>query len=443
MSRTPPAAHLGEEAEVRREIARLAAEMGSHAPRLAQEVHDFLAGRIDEIGGEASLIDLLHASVEGNVETIIHALRHRISLDNLEPPTAAFEYARRLAQRGTSVTALIRAYRLGQQQLLHSAYALVTHDPHLPAHLVSAVYQQLVQEVSEYIDWISERVAEVYEQERESWLANRTNARESQVRRILDGETPDHAEAERILGYPLTGTHVGVIAWLTGTDPSPSDQLSRFTGAIRGLASGMGRGLATLVSGRDQATAWGWIRVPESWEHTTGLEERIRAHPSVRLAIGSPHAGVAGFRLTHQEALRVQRVCTIGASTNPLASHDDPGMAVTALLSHDLEAARSWVRSVLGGLAEGTEARSRQRETLREFFRHDLSYTATAAAMTMHKNSIRYRVETAEAALGTTLAGRRLDVEAALHAHRLLFDPRQQAHHGAAAQDAGGPHGED
>ncbi|WGP06578.1 helix-turn-helix domain-containing protein [Bacillus subtilis] len=407
--------------EVRTYVSRIAAGMTPHSPELTRRVYDYLATKITELGAEPALLDLLSASIAGNIETILHALQHGISSDNLEPPTAAFEYARRLAQRGISVNALVRAYRLGQQRLLQSAYDFVIEDEDLPTQLVSAVFQHLVDEVSEYIDWISQRVAELYEQERESWLANRTTARATQVRRIIAGENIDVAAAERILGYSLGGRHVAVIAWTHHSTPDSNGQLGRFTTAIRDLAAALGSHRTCLIIGRDQDTAWGWLPVPTDWNYDDSLRRCVPPSDSIHLAIGSAHALSDGFRLSHQEAERVQRVCIAGRAPAELRSHDDPGMAVTSLLAHDIEGARAWVRSVLGPLTDDTEANARHRDTLSAFLSHELSYTATAAAMTMHKNSIRYRVEIAEAALGTRLAENRFNIEAALHAHHYLY----------------------
>lgn len=412
--------------EVMAQLSRISADLSPRIPELTRSVYEYLATRIAELGEEPTLLDLLSASIEGNIETIFHALRHGIAPDNLEPPVAAYEYARRLAQRGISVNALVRAYRLGQQRLLQSAYDFITADDELPADLASAVFQRLVDEVSEYIDWMSEKVALLYEQEREAWLANRTTARESQVRDIIEGGDVDAAAAAATLGYSLTARHVAVVAWTHHSAPDTINGLARFTSAINAAGAAMGSPRSSLVISRDQDTAWGWITVPESWEYEESLGDRLDATDAVHLALGSAHTGAEGFRLSHQEATRVQNVCLAGRAPAALHSHDDPGMALVSLMSNDVEAARDWVRSVLGPLAENSEANARHRSTLLTFLRHDLSYTATAAAMTMHKNSIRYRVEIAESLLGTDLGSNRLSIEAALYAHSYIFAPGDQ-----------------
>ena len=77
-------------------------------------VGDQVAG----VGARRALAGLLEASVQENVDTMLHILSQRMELAAVDPPTAAVEYARRLAQRDVAVVALIRAYRIGQTQFL-------------------------------------------------------------------------------------------------------------------------------------------------------------------------------------------------------------------------------------------------------------------------------------------------------------------------------------
>ena len=103
-------------------------DVSRYVAETADRLHDRLAavssgiqGRsrsdIPELRGDARVIELLGASVEGNVDTVLHALRYDIAVERVEAPTAALEYARRLAQHGVPVNALVRAYRLGQRQM--------------------------------------------------------------------------------------------------------------------------------------------------------------------------------------------------------------------------------------------------------------------------------------------------------------------------------------
>ncbi|MDN5735641.1 MAG: helix-turn-helix domain-containing protein [Brevibacterium aurantiacum] len=416
----PSDAPRDDDGTARGHVSRIARDLDPQSGQLTQEVHDYLAQHIHELGDDPSLIGLLHASVAGNIETIVDTLAHSISRDRIEPPTAAFEYARRLAQRGTSVNALVRAYRLGQQRILQYVYDTTVTDAELPSELIPDVFQMLVNDVSVYIDWMSEKVVDVYERERESWVEGRTTARDAQVRRILNGEIADTATAERHLGYALGGRHLAIIAWRDIDSPALGDQLRRFTAMITEFASIVGAHRPGLVIGRDEDTVWGWISLGSDWTWTPATSSDLPSDDSFRLAVGSAHIGTAGFRLSHQEAERVQRVSLASKSDRQMLCHDEPGMAVAALLTQDIDATRLWVRTVLGDLAEESETNHKHRRNLLIFLQHDLSFTATAAAMTMHKNSVRYRVGMAEAALGRAVSEDRFAVETALYAHHHL-----------------------
>ena len=404
---------------VRRHVAAVADGLTERLSDVTMPMRDLLAHRIQELDGDPVLLELLLASIEGNVVTILRALQHDIGSDRQEPPTAAVEYSRRLAQRGVPVNALVRAYRLGQQYFLRQAYD-ASHSLGGAAEVRADAYDQIVQFVFDYIDWISQRVVVVYEEEREAWLANRSNARDAKVRKILEGEEVDVSAAEKVIGYRLRGHHVAVVAWMHESGVQ-SDQLSRSTRMIRAFASHVGGG-TPLVIGCDSATAWAWVPVGSDWRFDAKLADwRWGDTPSPVLALGSCQAGVDGFRASHDEALRVHRLASLGGVPNrSLLSHDEPGLAATALLAQNLDVARAWVRSVLGDLARDDEASARHRTTLLTFLRHDMNYTATAEAMVMHKNSIKYRLTSAESVLGHPVADNRLDVELALTACQWL-----------------------
>ena len=401
--------------EVRCHIAAVAAALTERQSDVTFAMRDLLALRVHELDGDPVLLELLAARIEGNVVNILRALQHDIDNDRQEPPTAAIEYARRLAQRGVPVNALVRAYRLGQQFLLSQAFDASRRLGGDEAARADA-YDRIVNRVFDYIDWISQRVVVVYEEEREAWLANRSNARTAKVFQILEGASLDVSATEKVIGYRLSGHHVAVVAWMHESGVQ-SDQLSRTTRMIREFATEIGGG-TPLVMGCDDATAWAWVPVPRGWRLQGRLTEwRSGDAPSPVLALGSPQAGLDGFRTSHEEALRVHKVASLGGIPDrAVVSHDEPGIAATTLLSQNLAGARAWMRGVLGDLLRDDETTARLRFTLLTLLRHDMNYTATAEAMVMHKNSIKYRLTSAESILGHSVADNRLDVELALTA---------------------------
>jgi len=83
-----------------------------------------------------------------------------------------------------------------------------------------------------------------------------------------------------------------------------------------------------------------------------------------------------------------------------VSSFEVAGLNVAALLALDVDEARRWVHETMGNPAGDDEPHERLRQTLLLFFRHDGSYTATAEAMVMHKNSVKCRIASAEKVLG-------------------------------------------
>jgi DNA-binding PucR family transcriptional regulator len=87
-----------------------------------------------------------------------------------------------------------------------------------------------------------------------------------------------------------------------------------------------------------------------------------------------------------------------------------------------LAALRDLVACTLDDLAVDDERNGWLRETLREFLAHNRSFAATAEAMTLHRNSIQYRIAQAMRCCRTSLddADAMLNVQIALDACRWL-----------------------
>jgi DNA-binding PucR family transcriptional regulator len=92
------------------------------------------------------------------------------------------------------------------------------------------------------------------------------------------------------------------------------------------------------------------------------------------------------------------------------------------MLTHDMDGLHSWVRGALGPLITDTASHQRLRETVHTFFAHDRHHAATAAALNIHRNTLKYRLEKAEAIRGRSLDADRLDLELALQVCQYLGD---------------------
>ncbi|MEJ2871044.1 helix-turn-helix domain-containing protein [Actinomycetospora sp. OC33-EN08] len=398
-----------------RRAAAVAAALARHRDEISAAIRDLLASRIDELRGDPALIDLLGASVGGNVETILHVLAHDLSPRGVEPPPAAVEYARRLAQRGVPVNALVRAYRLGQAHLMEWAFSCLDEVAGGPDD-VAAVSQHVVLTVFEYVDHVSQHVVAVYEAERDRWLENRHAIRVARIRDVLDRRAPggpdERLAVEAVLNYRFGPVHLGAVLWLD-EPPTAGPALVVLERCADGLAAALGANGRALVVPWDTQSAWVWWPGVESVARETVAAALARGGEPVRVACGAPAGGVEGFRATHEQALRARAV-TLAAreAAPPVTLFDEVG--AVALLCADLDAATAWVRRVLGPLAEPGATRARLRETLQVFLATGGSNAATASRLGVHPSTVKYRVRRAKEVRGRPVEPDRLDVELAL-----------------------------
>nr|WP_210744099.1 helix-turn-helix domain-containing protein [Nocardia cerradoensis] len=389
--------------------------MNEQVTGVSSLIKDALEQRIPELRGDARTVELLGASVEGNVDTILHALRHGIAVERITAPTAALEYARRLAQHGVPVNALVRAYRLGQRRLTELVFAEL-HAIDMEPTTRIAVIEEITDVLFAYIDWISQQVVAVYEEERERWLENRNSLRAMRVREVLAQDTAvDVDDATAAIRYPLRRHHVAMVLWYPDAD-SDSDDLARLQRFVRELAGAVDVAAAPLFAAADRTSGWVWLPYTSDPDDPAA---RIRRFAATRpdaphIAIGAAGVGVEGFRRSHRQAQQARTVAARSGAADKVVAATDPGLTAAALLGENPAAVRDWVADVLGPLATDTASDARLRDTLRVFLRTGSSYKAAAQELDLHYNSVKYRVSRAVSRRGRPIADDRLDVEIAL-----------------------------
>jgi DNA-binding PucR family transcriptional regulator len=400
-------------------IGRCAAEIvGRLDQRMAEltgSIHQYLVAEIAELRGDAQLLQLLRDSIDGNVATVFSAIRHGIPIDKVELPTAAVEHARRLAQRGTTVNALVRAYRLGHKAVLDAVLDEIRASE-LEPPLSLAVFSQISEVTFGYIDWITQQVVITYQNEHDRWMENQNSLRALRVRELLDGADLDIDEVAAAIRYPLRRHHLALVAWRDKDECGDGlASMERFVGQ---LAESGGAHESSLFVSVDRLTGWAWI--PLRAEAALSAVARMRAFAESRtdapwISAGDPLPDVEGFRRSHEQALDAHAVAIAsGANTHRITVASDPGLSAAALLSSNLGAAKVWVAEVLGPLACCTENDERLRETLEVFLRAGGSFKAAAEELHLHTNSIKYRVQRAIDRRGRPISDGRLDVEIAL-----------------------------
>ena len=410
--------------------SEVSAALVPRTAELAADIYQLIVREITALRGDQRILALLEASVAENVATMLHILQHDIDLENVGAPAAAEEYARRLAQHGIPVAALLRAYRLGSGRFEEWCLGELGRRTE-SASIVSATGMRIAATLNSYIDRVSEAVVSAYELEKEKWLRNQSAARAARVRALLRNEQLDVDSSEAILGYRLRQHHLGVVTWITGPTAGGDTLglLERATGEVAAQTHYDGR---LMFVPQDESSAWAWL--PLGGRRDIALSgvtvKSIAGGDKIQFAFGEPAVGVAGFRRTHQQALSAQAVAlSAGPAAPPVTSFAE--VAPLALMSGSLELLRVWVAETLGPLADDDDHNARLRDTLRVFLQENGSYKTTAERLTLHKNTVQYRVRKAEESLQHPIVQDRLRTELALLAAQWLGP--------AVLRSAGGP----
>ncbi|WP_370070455.1 PucR family transcriptional regulator [Mycobacterium sp. MAA66] len=394
-----------------RAAVEIIARLDARLPDITKSVQQLVMADIAELRGEEQLQQLLADTVEANIDTFFSAIRHGIPVEFVQVPTAAIEYARRLAQRDVSANALVRAYRLGHQGALKAILEEIRAaalDPQLSLDLFD-----VMSTVSfGYIDQVSQAVVVVYQQARERWLETRNSLRTAKVRELLAGGEMDLDAMTTTIRYPLRRVHLAVVLWCV----EPEDKLAAMERQVHKYAEVIASPDAPLFISVDRVTAWAWITVPADIVDEAAARIRdVAPAEGIYVAVGTPLQGADGFRHSHRHALDARAVAVASnLAQRQFTAFSDHGISLSALVGSDIDAAAVWTREVLGPLAGPTDSDERLRETLYAFLRSGSSYKAAAEEQHLHTNSVKYRVHRAIERRGRPIDDDRLDVEVAL-----------------------------
>jgi len=154
-----------------------------------------------------------------------------------------------------------------------------------------------------------------------------------------------------------------------------------------------------------------------------GLGERARARFAALIALAVDWLRAAGRLSVHRFGQARQR--RFGGAGRPLAgtprAHRLDELTFDLSLPDGASVSASALGTVLAPpLADDDPQSARHRETLRVFLSEKGSFKATAEKLTLHKNTVQYRVRRAEEVLGSPVDENRLQIELALLACRWL-----------------------
>jgi PucR C-terminal helix-turn-helix domain/GGDEF-like domain len=397
-------------------LADVAAAVSRRAAAVSEDVYEVILREIPELRDDKPVLALLASSVHSNIGTCLQVMQHQIDLSAVQAPAAALEYARRRAQRGTPLTALLRAYRLGHacfSDWVLKELAQQTND----VQMITAATLSMSRIVAGYVDQTSEEIVAAYTRERENWLRNRSAARAARIRDLLSGERINLSATEATLGYRLRQYHVGVVCW-AGDATAAVDNITRLEHAISQVAGKAACSGDPVFLPRDESSAWAWLPLGIRDTFDAAGASTSGVDGDIHFAFGDAAKGVTGFRLTHRQAVAAQAVALAPGSPPRAVAFSEVAPVAMMLGSADL--LRAWVLSTLAGLAADDDHHARLRDTLLVFLQSGGSYKTTAERLMLHKNTVQYRVRKAEESLGRPMGENRHDVELALRASHWL-----------------------
>jgi hypothetical protein len=406
-------------------LADIAAAVSRRIAAVSEDVYEVILREIPELRDDKPVLALLASSVHSNIGTCLQVMRHQIDLGDVRAPAAALEYARRQAQHGTSLPALLRSYRLGHARFADCCLRELAQQAD-DAQLITAATLSMSKIVAGYVDQTSEEIVAAYTGERETWLRNRSTARAARIRDLLSGERINASVTEATLGYRLRQYHVGVVCWTDGSAVAV-DNITRLEHAISHVAAKAACADPVFLP-RDVSSAWAWLPlgIRDTFDAVSFASVSSAAVSSasadagdgIHFAFGDAAKGASGFRLTHRQALAAQAVA-LAAGTPPQAIAFGQ-VAPVAMMLGSPDLLRAWVLSTLADLAADDEHHARLRETLLVFLQTGGSYKTTAERLMLHKNTVQYRIRKAEESLGRPLGDSRHDIELALRASQWL-----------------------
>jgi len=329
----------------------------------------------------------------------------------VELPATALPLVRRAVHHGVPLHALIHSVRIARSDAWEQLLALFADGARgAPDEPVAVAL--LSRWLLAYVDSLSETVEEVYTTEHESWLRTAAAAQTQVVDAILAGRPIDVAASSQRLRYELERGHVAMIAWV---DESAEllDPIASVSQALHGLAANLDSE-RPLIEPLGPYTMGMWVASPDSSgaERLDALRLGI-ADADVRVAVGEPALGVAGFRRSHREALEARRVADLmRRPTRTITRYG--AVALIAIATVDLEQTRAFVTRELGGLTARDDATTRIVATLEIFLDEGANHRRTARRLNIHENTVRYRIEQAEGLLGRSTRERALELHLAL-----------------------------
>ena len=369
-----------------------------------QRIDDAIAVANPEVAADRELRRDVDASTAAQLRVIVAAIAG--GSQEVTPPPESVALALTVARRGMDLRVLLKIYGAGRLAMLgfvDESIEALPIGPELKRALLVRVWGSAMR----WLEVTTELLVATYAKERES-LARGAFARRSEtVHAIVAGEALHSDEVSQILDYPMRRHHTAFVLWTDDTDPA-ADVLARLDSYARSFVDeSNAERVLTLPSGAREV--WSWVAHFD--DHEWAALDRAR-NSDLRVAVGASGYGMEGFARSHREALAAQRIAVRSTRSPGVTVYED--VQVPCLLTEDLDELRALVARGIERPRGADGVTTRIRDTVRVYYENNCTAAATAVALGLHKNTVRYRLDQAEKLLGRSVDQRRLPTELAL-----------------------------
>ena len=357
------------------------------------------------VAADPLLVSEMHASTKAQFQVFLSLLQ-RETPELLLPPQA-IDLALSIARRQLELGVLLKIYRVGAEAVWDYFTRVAAAVPEGgPDRTDVLIY--LWDHGGTWINRAVEQLIAVVYAERETTMEGTLARRGELVHAILRGDKVSADAATNELGHALRREQTALVLWVD--DGEAADALAPLNEAASALAASIDAARPlTVPAGRREL--WAWLAT-RGTPDLTALREAAAAQSAVRVAVGVPAPGLAGFRQSHREAVEAQRVAVARGTGDVVTAYAD--VELVSLVGANEPGVRALISRELGALAGDDKGLDRVRETLATYLDHGGSVEATASTLVVHKNTIRYRLAQAEELIGHPLSERRTELALAL-----------------------------
>jgi hypothetical protein len=382
---------------MRTESARsqLCARLRSRRP----EIEAAVATRVYALGDPAEVADPdylsgLRASLTEAIEYGLAALEVGERRSPAIPPALPAQ-ARAAARSGVRLETVLQRYFAGYTLLVD--YAIEEADA--GGLLDKVALRELLRGQGVVFERLIAEVSADYRREASGRLISNEQRRAERVRRLLAGELIDSTD----LAYELEDWHIGAVGAGAGAAE-----------VLQGLARSLDR--RPLLIRRDDGTIWGWLGARKEVDQEEAYELIAEGWPQeMRLAVGEPAKGRAGWRLSHRQAKMAFPFSRPGRT--PVIRYGEVALAAS-ILQDDLLSS-SLRQLYLDPLAKDRDGGDCLRQTLRAYFAAERNVSSTAAALAIGRQTVRKRLQRVEVVLGRDIRSCAAELEAALQLDKM------------------------